>query len=326
MGATVSHASLSIVIPTADRHEYLPETLACLTKEIQRSGKDIRIIIADNASDPPIDMSMLGKLSSVEIVSIKRFQDRVAIGKSIERSSQLAVTDYVWVFGDDDLIVDGGLLIILETLNRHMPDYLYMNRFVAPHSMRKMIRTEHEVTTPFIDGNIIGKDAIARFNHHPGFITSLITKKGMLGADGEDLEGMFPGYGFLAALYSKTIKGKVSYISAPILVQRKSRTLWRALWPFYWLVSVPSLFKWLDSKGAESSYETVCKEVRSTAIRTAILAKASGVSVKDKLWFRSSCHQTPFNKLVFFMVRWFLPHYLAKGIMSIGLKWKGRRE
>lgn len=318
----MSDVNLTIVIPTADRHEYLPETISCLSREIERCGINIPVIIADNASSPPISPESLGDSRGSLNFEICRFEQRVGIGDSIVRSSLLAKTKYVWVFGDDDLIVDWGLMCILEVLGNAEPDYLYMNRFIAPHDMKKMDRTEHVVSNPFIETEISGYEAPSLFTHHPGFITSLVSRVGLFENNEYVFEKMFPGFGFLGALYFNTLKGNAAYISAPLLVQRKSRTLWKVLWPSYWLISIPTLFEWVDKQGASGAYAAVIEEVRGTAIRTALVAKASGISGDESFWKESARHQSFFNKSGFFIIRFLLPVYIAKLMVFLGSRVK----
>jgi len=314
---------LTIVIPTADRHHYLPETLHNLTNEIIGSNYKIKIIIADNCSTPPIRKEILGSLSDSPLISTKRFDVRVGVGESIVRSSKLAHTKYVWVFGDDDLIVEGGLKVIVESLGRYMPDYLYMNRFIAPNDMSVLERVEHEVTLPLIEGKLTGSAAVTRFTHHPGFISSLIVKKGMFEHEDIDFERLYPGYGFLGCLYYKSLKGVVTYISFPYLIQRRSITLWKKQWPLYWLVSVPDLFKWLEKEGAEGAYKRVLSEVNPTVIRTLVSAKASGVSVRDKLWYLAVKDQSYMKKWAGFLLRYLLPVSFAQFVVRLYIKVKG---
>lgn len=316
---------LSIIIPTADRHEYLQGTISNLLDEIERTGKKIKIIVVDNASKPPIEMLMLGeKARDSGLVSIKRFENRVEVGESIMRSSMLAESDFVWVFGDDDMIVDGGMGLILDVLEEERPDYVYVNRYIATNDMGRVLRTEHDVTVPFLQ-KFKGVEAVRRFTHHPGFITSLVVRKGLFNYSQKKLDNLFPGYGFLAALYVNTLDGKVCYISVPLVVQRKSLTLWRRSWPYYWLVSVPSLFKWLDGVGAKGAYESVCREVTSlpAVLYTATLAKASGTRSCDDFWNAAAKYQKALGKVSLYVIRFFLPSFLAKLLIRIGARLKG---
>lgn len=312
-----SNSLLTIVVPTANRQDYLPQTITNLVYETKHSQQLVPIIIADNANEVAITLELLGLENFTENVSIFRFHDRVGIEESIVRSSLIAETPYVWIFGDDDLIIEGCFTQIYKTLVENKPDYLYLNRYIISHNLKNIEGTEHNVELPTIASNITGKEAIVKFHHHAGFITSLITKTGLFKDYEPDFKNRFSGFSFLASLYMKTLNGKISYISHPVLFQRRSKSLWKKLWFKYWLVSIPSLFLLLDEKGVDGSYQAVMKDVNRTAIYTSIVAKASGVRSDDNVWNDALQYQVKVNKWGITIVRYMLTEKLAKYILNI---------
>ena len=285
-------AKLTIIIPTADRQNYLPVTLASITSEFTRFGR-LRVIVVDNASNPPVDALMCARFG----VELKRYDDRGDVGESINRAAYLADTEYVWVFGDDDLVCTGVLPVVDNILSVEQPDVIYLNRYIANHNLNLIERTEHPVE--IIDMRILsGAEASIAFTHHPGFISAVIFRKTML-VDTEECEIMFPGFGFMAAIYKNSLRGKFVLHTKPWVVQRRSESLWKSRWPRFWLVTLPKMFEWLESThGVNGALDTIKLETNRSAVRTLLAARANGYVTSDKFWRDAGKYLSEANYLI----------------------------
>lgn len=279
---------LTIVIPTADRQAYLPGTLANITEEFGRFG-GVRLIVVDNASNPPVDMQMCASFGA----ELKRYEDRGDVGNSINRAAKMAETEYVWVFGDDDLICPGVIPVLDNVLTLDQPDVVYLNRYVSDHELSLIERTEHRVEIQ--DKQVFtGADAAIAFTHHPGFISAVIFRKTMFSGS-EECEVMFPGYGFMAAIYKNSIHGKFVYLPKPWVVQRRSVSLWKARWPKFWLVTLPKMFAWLENThGVNGALSAIKLETNRAAVRNLLVARANGYASSDSFWVESGKYLNPF--------------------------------
>lgn len=286
--ASKLNAKLTIVIPTADRQAYLPDTLANITEEFRRFG-GARLIVVDNASKPPVDAGMCASFGA----ELKRYEDRGDVGNSINRAAKLAETEYVWVFGDDDLICPGVMPVLESVLTSEQPDVVYLNRYVSDHELNSIERTEHCVEIH--DMKVLtGAEAAIEFTHHPGFISAVIFRKNML-AGTEECEVMFPGYGFMAAIYKNSIHGKFVYLPKPWVVQRRSVSLWKARWPKFWLVTLPKMFDWLESThGVKGALNAIKLETNRAAVRNLLAARANGYVSSDSFWAESGNYLNQF--------------------------------
>lgn len=308
-------SKLTIVIPTADRQAYMPGTLANITGEFGRFG-GVRLIVVDNASIPPVDSEMCASFG----VELKRYDDRGDVGNSINRAAKLAETEYVWVFGDDDLICPGVLPILENLLTTEQPDVVYLNRYISDHELSSIERTEHRVDVQ--DKKVLtGADAAITFTHHPGFISAVIFRKSMF-AGAEECEVMFPGYGFMAAIYKNSINGKFVYLPKPWVVQRRSVSLWKARWPKFWLVTLPKMFDWLENThGVSGALNAIKLETNRSAIRNLLAARANGYASSDMFWEESGKYLAPFAMMIGKIFR-YVPVWLASSAyqMLFGIK------
>ncbi|RMG35404.1 MAG: glycosyltransferase family 2 protein [Methanobacteriota archaeon] len=304
---------LTILVPTADRHELLPETLRNIQQEVRRYQVSPTLYVVDNASNPPVQQELCESFG----FDLIRFDDRVDIGNSILRTAELAKTDYVWVFGDDDYMCGGALACVYDVLLNHNPDVLYLNHYIATNDMTAIIYSSHKPEVEDVQ-IMTGAEAARRFTHHPGFISSLIFRPSLL-QDGQEIERQFPGYGFLGAIYKNSVDKKFAYYTKPLVIQRRSTVLWKKSWPIYWLITVPEMFKWLEETvSAQGVYQAARREVNVSAWRTLITARALGYGPSDEFWRKSSAHLIARNKLLSCIIRYGLPQWLAFKIYRWG--------
>lgn len=120
---------LSICIPTYNRVNYLKELLPDFIREIlsadQENSNDIELLISDNASTD----STRDYIQSIGIPWLHYYRNDENIGGDcnflvcIER----ATGGYVWLFGDDELIVKEGIVRLLKVLRCEKPDLVILD-------------------------------------------------------------------------------------------------------------------------------------------------------------------------------------------------------
>lgn len=117
---------LSICIPTWNRGALLAGLLENLRREIQGLEDRVEIVVADNASD---DSTAAVVKDSGLAVCYSRQAVTVGMASNIFFAAcDLARGEFVWLIGDDDLVVPGGLRRVVESLEREPAlDYHYIN-------------------------------------------------------------------------------------------------------------------------------------------------------------------------------------------------------
>lgn len=117
---------LSICIPTWNRAPLLAVLLENIRREIAGLEDLVEIVVADNASND--DTALVTQSWGMPITYGKQ-QTTVGMASNIFFAAcDLAHGEFVWMIGDDDLIVPGGIRRVLESLQR-VPDidYHYIN-------------------------------------------------------------------------------------------------------------------------------------------------------------------------------------------------------
>lgn len=125
---------LTIAIPTHGRATYLHELLSSLFAQALVQPK-LEILISDNAS-PDHTPQVVNEFSERGL-TLRYIRNEIDIGPDANflQCYNLAAGAYVWIFGDDDLFLDGCLEEVIGILSKTRPDYA----FVAPYVFRKTI-------------------------------------------------------------------------------------------------------------------------------------------------------------------------------------------
>lgn len=118
---------LSIVIPTFNRQHELSMLLDQLRVEITGLESEVEILVSENCSTDQT-AEMLSKFAAIEAhrISIRWFSQPTNFGaiKNLHFLVNLAHGKYIWAIGDDDALVAGKLLKIIETLRSETPKLL----------------------------------------------------------------------------------------------------------------------------------------------------------------------------------------------------------
>lgn len=115
---------LTIAIPTFNRNHLLKDCVARLLPQL----KGHRILIVDNASDVPVEDTLVSWLHEIQgpNVHIVRNAANVGAGANILRCVELCDSRWLYCLGDDDLVADDCIEVIERTLKSH-EDALYVS-------------------------------------------------------------------------------------------------------------------------------------------------------------------------------------------------------
>ncbi len=125
---------LTIAIPTYNRADYLDLNLRCLRNEIDRlpenSRQLIEVYVANNAStDSTADVIARHQNMPVHRFNVVNRTANIGGNANIEQCYRCANTPYVWILGDDDVILNDGLKLVLDCLAEQNPDMIYLGSY-----------------------------------------------------------------------------------------------------------------------------------------------------------------------------------------------------
>lgn len=178
---------LTIAIPTYNRSGYLDLCLRRVCEELHSLSIDlrglIRIYVSDNASFDDT-AQIAAKYQLLHPDKIQVIQNRVNIGadRNITQCYDSASTPYVWILGDDDVILPGTLCKVLEVLISQDVDMLYLNHYWFKNSYEEPSHKQQKLRVSIFFEPL----GFARRTHVMlTFISGLIVRTGM----GKELRG-----------------------------------------------------------------------------------------------------------------------------------------
>jgi glycosyltransferase involved in cell wall biosynthesis len=131
---SASRPLLSVCIPTYNRGHLLRVTLQTLLPQVKQAGDLVEVWISDNAS-PDNTAEVVEESRALGPLHYSRNTSNLGYhGNTVKLSTQLARGDYVWVLGDDDLLMPGTIRRILDTIqaNREIEAF-YLNYGIAQY-------------------------------------------------------------------------------------------------------------------------------------------------------------------------------------------------
>ena len=134
INSLVEKKLLTIAIPTFNRASDFEFCLDRIIKEIEGLDVDMRslveVYVSDNASTDNT-AGVIEKFKRFNFKEIKFIRNGENIGadRNISSCYDSAESSYVWIFGDDDVILPGSLQRILNVLKDKKVDILYVNNY-----------------------------------------------------------------------------------------------------------------------------------------------------------------------------------------------------
>ncbi len=172
---------LTIAIPTYNRANYLDLCLKRIGEEIASLDEDqrrlVKVYVSDNASsDDTPDVIEHYQNTQGGIFSSVRNLENFGADLNISQCYASATTPYVWVFGDDDVMLPGGLLMVLEVLAPQEVDILYVGGygFVDNYLKKPFLHGKHGISE-FCDSLTFAR----KTNVMLTFLSALIIRSGV---------------------------------------------------------------------------------------------------------------------------------------------------
>ena len=169
---------LGICIPTFNRADYLNENLCSIVPQFAKH--DLPIFISDNCSSDDTCNVVKQFQKVYSNISYHKNSYNMGLYRNILSAIKMAKTDYLWMMGDDDVIIKASVDRIIEKLKTN-PDFIVLNSVGYDSTMRishgnsfKCSRDRvflpgfHEDLLTFLSG----------FYH--GFMSAMIIKRSIL--------------------------------------------------------------------------------------------------------------------------------------------------
>ncbi len=175
---------LTIAIPTYNRSSCLKQLLDVLAPQLSGESR-VELLISDNSSPDDTPAVVETFRDKGLAVVYKRNESNIGADANFLQCYNMARGEYVWIFGDDDVIIPGGLSEVLRQLETQRFDLLYTRGigFEGEYHLSETPKFSHKIKVfnspqdfaldiytalTFISGNIIRKAALED-QGHPDF-------------------------------------------------------------------------------------------------------------------------------------------------------------
>lgn len=164
---------LTICVPTFNRNADLSLLLGRLDDEIGRR-EDVIVLVSDNASTDGTPRLLEGAQRRLSWLRTHRQpQNLGAAGNLAWLVEHAPPCDYLWCCGDDDLIVPGGLELVLHLLREDQPVWLFL-----PHLWVDGGKVVGGSPAPgSIERHATGPDLYRAYHHWLTFLTASILRR-----------------------------------------------------------------------------------------------------------------------------------------------------
>lgn len=114
---------LSIVIPTWNRLPFLKKNISQIITEIKKQGDhtQIEIYISDNHSNDGTQDFLKKLMNQYKFINVNFYDQNVGANHNFYTVMKGASGDYIWLLGDDDMIVEDAIQKIIKDIDLYQP-------------------------------------------------------------------------------------------------------------------------------------------------------------------------------------------------------------
>jgi abequosyltransferase len=177
---------LTIAIPTYNRSRYLSRLLDSLLSQLKAETFDkprVELLISDNASSD--DTSAILETYRLQGLRFRSLRNQTNLGgdANIAQCFAEASGQYVWIIGDDDIVLPGALAFLLDFLAQDEYDLVHLRSkpLIEESPTGTLLRSPRteiirdartftlraHVYLTFITGNIVNKRRVLSLPHPP---------------------------------------------------------------------------------------------------------------------------------------------------------------
>lgn len=216
---------LSICVPTFNRANYLAICLESIVASVRTYEESVEVLIVDNASTDGTEACVERLRMDRVPLRYVRNQENVGGEENFRLAAELALGEYVWVVGDDDLINPQAVGVVLAALSGE-PGAVSLGLVgIEADDQQGPWRSQDAFRqTPAMSPN----EALRRFGFELALISGAVLKRELfLGFPIQDYRRMKEcGFSFLMTMYHAIMSaGRMDRIEGPVVGNR--RGTWR---------------------------------------------------------------------------------------------------
>lgn len=170
---------LSICIPIYNRAEYLKRQFEQFLQCKELFGDKIQLYISDNCSEEDLDVIAEYYSRKGLLFEYSRNNENIGPDANFIKCFNSAKGKYVWLLGSDDIPVDGFVPKLVEILENHDYDYVFLNHqfddgILSEYNSATDILEKVHVWITFISANIFRTEYVGNVRGKDYLNTNLI--------------------------------------------------------------------------------------------------------------------------------------------------------
>ena len=173
---------LSICIPTFNRSNYLHLCLSQFCKQIAPFIDEVELLVVDNYSTDNTKEIVAEIQKLFSFVSYHRQEQNIGADGNFYWCFKHASGKYVWIFGDDDILLDHKLKVVMELLKKNQPDLVHLGgyAFVGDDYLLEAPKKKPIFPKPDVEFDLSKKKFLNKVHYYITFATANIVNKSIL--------------------------------------------------------------------------------------------------------------------------------------------------
>ena len=263
---------LTIAIPAHNKAHLLKEAISSIQIE-EGFGEDFNILISDNSLNNDIETLYLEEFSqnlNIEYVNSKNFE---SLDANVNRSIDKSKAKYVWIFGDDDILISGIVKSLIIFLKQNDPDLLILNSQSFRNSnLIELSRLPINIRNFYSENQ--NNEFLIDLGGYLTFVGCILVKR-QLWIDHYDKSKIGSYFAHIHCLTSIKNKRKVHYFSKPSLKMRLGSQTWLNKSFQIWYLLYPDII-WGLKNYSNYAKEKVTSRNPLNSVKSMLAARAYG--------------------------------------------------
>jgi abequosyltransferase len=283
---------LSVVIPSNNKTTLLKEAVYSILAEPPFDGS-CELCISDNSISNTTEKFIVLNYSSNKKVVYRRSIDAPSLDENINMVASMANGEYIWFFGDDDLIVPGFLSELIYYLQANSPELLVINSSSFRNGeVIEKVRVPESIIRVYSssDDNIFLEDLGGYLTYIGGII---IKKKLWHTYFRHEMVGTY--FAHLDTVYRAKIGRSAHYLPQPGIKMRLNTQTWTSRHFEIWNAFFPTVV-WGMVGYSDEAKQAVIPRHPMKSIRRILASRAYG-HFNINIWRNILSRSSEFNHL-----------------------------
>jgi len=260
---------LSIVIPSHNKTHLLISAIDSILLENNIN----EICVSDNSESSETQESVKNNYSTNNKIKYRRSLDSPSLDENVNTAINMSSSKYVWIFGDDDLIIKDASESIYNVLSGEKYDIVIINsqtfsEDIIIEQKRHFLERDKKYSESDND------EFLVDMGGYMTYVPSIIIKRELwVNSYDQDNNGTF--FAHLATVLKAKKNNRAYFLSEPIIKMRLYSQTWTEYHFMIWSIHFPSII-WAAKGYSIAAKNSVVKEFPLMSVLPVLSSRAYG--------------------------------------------------